>query len=442
MLCGTKLLISIIKSETYYQMVMSTLGRIRKARMASSKSIVKIRKNVISRLSGWIGLGCLLSAAGVSAELRPIGDSELSDVVGQAYMSIDKSYHPDATKNTSYTRINMGMDIDIQTNIEYMELGRYERDDPYGEQKPADVMASNFSLGQIYDSSYYDRNPNAARPVKDDGSGYQNGEIVPFKIVDQFIEFAYDEDSKQMTGVRIGFGEAKGMLSGNIEALTGNIDVDIRDEGEGMKAATSDGTFADKLLVLLTPLLEAGSPIEAQAQLVDKDGNLDPIRSTMIGIADNEQFVLSGASGFTRWSVKNLLGSFSSSEIDVPNCSFFWCPGGDINIYVKDCKVLGVQACFNLSQFESFPIGTITESNGNRYLSGSATGMFISFQTQDLEWLQDVRKQNPNNDDFVRATSGAFFNIPNGSVTVNMAEALHGVEGMRTEYIDRGKGLF
>jgi len=260
--------------------------------------------------------------------------------------------------------------------------------------------------------------------------------------VDPFIEFAYDESSEQMTGVRIGFGEAKGMLSGNIEALTGNIDVDIRDEGQGMKAATSNGNFADKLLVLLTPLLEGGSPIEAQAKLVDKDGNLDPIRSTMIGIADDEKFVLSGASGFTRWSIKNLLGGFSSSEIDVPNCSFFSCSGGDINIYVKDCKVLGVQACFNLSQFESFPIGGIEEVNGKRYLTSSASGMFISFQTQDLEWLQDVRKQNPSNDDFVRATAGAFFNIPNGSVTVNMAEALHGVEGMRTEYIDRGNGLF
>ena len=405
-------------------------------------NIVKIKTTVTSRLCRLISFGCVFAVAGVSAELKPIDDSGLSEVVGQAYVSIDKNFHPDSSNNTSYTRVNLGMDIDIQSNIEYMELGRYERNDPYGEQKPADVMASNFSLGQIYDSAYYNRNPNAARPIKDDGSGYQNGEIVPFKIVDPFLEFAFDEDTQQMTGVRIGFGEAKGMLSGNIEALTGNIDVDIRDEGEGMKAATSNGTFADKLLVLLTPLLEGGSPIEAQAQLVDKNGNLDPIRSTMIGIADDEKFVLSGAGGFTRWSIKNLLGSFSSSEIDVPGCSFFWCPGGDINIYVKDCKVLGVQACFNLSQFESFPIGKIEERNGNRYLTGSATGMFISFQTQDLEWLQDVRKQNPNNADFVKATSGAFFNIPNGSVTVNMAEALHGVEGVRTEYIDRGKGLF
>lgn len=387
---------------------------------------------------------CLLSLVGfpVSADLTPIDDEELSAVVGQAYISIDKTYHPDASKNTSYTRINMGLDIELQTNIEYLELGRYERNDPYGDQKPADVMATDFSLGYIYNSNYFNQNPDAARPIKDDGSGYQNGEIVPFEITDPFIEFAYDETTQEMTGVRIGFGEAKGMLSGNIESLTGNIDVDIRDQGEGMRAASSSGNLADQLLVLLTPLLEKDSPIEAQAQLVDQYGNLDPIRSTMIGIADNETFVLSGASGFTRWSVRNLLGGFSSSEIEVPNCSFFSCPGGDIIIYVNDCKVLGVDACFNLEQFESFPIGQIEERNGERYLTDSATGMFISFQTQDLEWLQDVRAQNPSAEDFVKATSGAFFNIPNSSVTVNLEEALNGVPRVRTEYIDRGNGLF
>ncbi|WP_250656517.1 hypothetical protein [Alkalimarinus coralli] len=410
--------------------------------MKALKSRFQIKINRTTK--AWISLGggLLLAASNVSAELKPVSDEVLSDVVGQAYISIDKTYHPEASKNTSYTRINMGMDIEIQSNIEYMELGRYERDDPYGVQKPADVMARDFSLGYIYDSNYFNQNPDAARPIKADGSGYQNGEIVPFKITDPFIEFAYDESSNEMTGVRIGFGEAQGVLSGNIEALTGNVDVDIRDQGEGMKAASSNGNFADQLLVLLTPLLEGDSPIEAQAQLVDQYGNYDPIRSTMIGIPDNQTFVLSGAGGFTRWSVKNLLGGFSSSEIEVPNCSFWSCPGGDIIIYVNDCKVLGVDACFNLEQFESFPIGQIEEQNGNRYLTGSSSGMFISFQTKDLEWLQDVREQNPSAEDFVKATSGAFFNIPNSSVTVNLEEALNGVPRVRTEYIDRGNGLF
>lgn len=399
-------------------------------------------KLVSTNINVLLILSLLPISSSVYADLTPIDDEGLAEVTGQAYISIDKTYHPDASKNTSYTRINMGMDIELQSSIDYLELGRYERVDQFGEQKPADVMVHNMSLGYIYDSNYFLQNPNAARPLKDDGTGYVDGEVVPFKITDPFIEFAYDEVTTEMTGVRIGFGEAKGVLSGNIEALTGNVDVDIRDRGEGMKAASSNGNLADRLLVLLTPLLEGNSPIEAQAQLVDQYGNADPIRSTMIGIPDNEKFVLSGAGGFTRWSVKNLLGGFSSSDIDVPNCSFFSCPGGDIIIYVNDCKVLGVDACFNLDQFESFPIGQIQEQNGNRYLTGPSSGMFISFQTKDLEWLQDVRAQSPSAEDFVKATSGAFFNIPNSTVTVNLEEALNGVPRVRTEYIDRGNGLF
>lgn len=377
------------------------------------------------------------------ARLKSLNDSDMSNIAGQAYLAVDQQSHASALGNTSFTRISMGLDIDIQTNIETLELGRYERnDDPYGERKESDVLVRNFSLGQIYDSAYYDRNPNAARPLKEDGSSYSNGEIVPFKIQDPFIEFAFDDDTNQVIGARIGFGRSQGMLSGDIDTLTGNVNVDILDRGEGMKSASSSGTLGDKLVVLLTPLLEGNSPLQTQAQLVDSAGHLDPIRSTMIGVPNGEKFTLSGASGFTRWSLKNLLGWSLSSDIEVPNCSFFSCPGGDIYISVNDCEVLGVQACFNLSDYGSFPIGDIQEVGGKRYLVGPSDGMFLSFQTKDLEWLKDVRKDNPSAVDFVQATKGAFFNIPNGVVEVNLSEALNGTERVRTEYIDRGKGLF
>lgn len=386
--------------------------------------------------------GFSVFAVPVFSELRALDDQDLSNVTGQAYIAIDQYSHPASQDSTSYTRINLGMDIEIQTNIETLELGRYDRNDPYGKQMPADVMINNFSLGYIYNERYYSDNPDAARPLKDDGSSYKNGDIVPFKITDPFVEFAFDDATNEIKGARIGFGESQGMLSGNVQALTGNVDVDILDRGEGMRAASSSGNLADRLLVLLTPLLEGSSPIQTQAILVDDQGNPDPIRSTMIGVENGEKFTLSGASGFTRWSVKNLLGGFSSSEIEVPGCSFWSCPGGDILIYTQDCKVLGVQACFNLEQFESFPIGKVEEIGGKRYLTAPASGMFMSFQTEDMGWLKDVRNANPTAADFVQATSGAFFNIPNGTVQVNLNEALNGVPGLRREYIDRGNGLF
>ena len=384
----------------------------------------------------------------VSAEagLQPISDEQMSEVTGQAFLSVDRQYHPDPDNTTSYTRVNLGMDIEIQTNVDVLELGRYERE---GEKAgSSDVLIRDFALGYINNQAYYQRNPKAARQYRPDGSSYNENEIVPFMIDNPFFEFAFDEATNEVVGVRLGFGDAMGVLSGKIETLTGNVNVDIIDRGEGLRDASSSGNFFDQLIVLLTPLLEGGSPLATKAQLVygdDNDprvGELDPIRAEYTGIPNGEKFVLENAGSFTRWSVKNLIGWGSSSEIEVPNCSFFSCGSGDIYVYADGCRVLGIDACFDLDIYNSFPIGQVEEVNGERRLTGPADGAFISFQTKDLDWLKDVKKSDLTVEDFIRATSGAFFNIPNGATEVNLNVALNGTDRYRTEYIDRGRGLF
>lgn len=390
---------------------------------------------------------CLALAASSSyAELRPITDTQMSEVTGQAFISVDRQYHPAPEDNIAYTRVNLGMDIDIQTEADVLELGRYERD---GEKVgTSDVLIRNFALGYINNQAYYDANPKAPRTFKPDGSAYAEGEIVPFHIDSPFFEFAYDQATQEMVGVRLGFGKSMGVLSGNIETLTGNVNVNIIDHGEGLSSASSTGNIFDQLIVLLTPLLEGNSPLETKARLVygaDGDpniGSLDPVRAEYIGVPDGEKFVLRDAGGFTRWSVKNLIGWGSSSEIEVPGCSFFSCPSGDIYVYAKDCLVLGIDSCFDLDIYNSFPVGQLGEQNGVRAITGPADGAFISFQTRDLDWLKDVSKTDMTPEDVVRATAGAFFNIPNGATEVNLQEALIGTQRYRTEYIDRGKGLF
>src|SRR5690554_1110144 len=127
----------------------------------------------------------LILPSAAIAGLDPISDEEMSEVTGQAFLSVDRNYHPDPSKNTAYTRVNLGMDIEIQTNVDVLEIGRYERD---GEKSgTSDVLIENFGLGYINNQQFFDANPEATRQVKPDGTAYAEGEIVPSTSVTRFL---------------------------------------------------------------------------------------------------------------------------------------------------------------------------------------------------------------------------------------------------------------
>ena len=120
-----------------------------------------------------------------SAQLQAISDEAMSEVTGQAFVSIDRQYHPDAQQNVAYTRVNLGLDLDVQLEADVLELGRYERN---GEAAgSSDVLINDFALGYINNQAYFDRNPDAPRQRKADGSAYGEGEIVPFSISNPFL---------------------------------------------------------------------------------------------------------------------------------------------------------------------------------------------------------------------------------------------------------------
>ena len=367
------------------------------------------------------------------AELKAINDSDLSEITGQAAISIDENSYAAADSNIKYMRINLGMDIETQLNADLLELGKYERNDPIGKARDADIIIEDFSLGSIYDSNYYQQNPQMAMPLKSNGSRYTDGEIVPFKITDPFIEFALDKTTGEPIGVRIGLGEAEGQLSGLIKSLTGNMNIDILDRGEGLKEASSSGNLFDQLVVLLAPYLTSGDPLESKAVLLDANGNPDPIRATMAGVPNGEKFTIKDTNALTRFAIW-ALGPTLSSDVEID--------GNDIIMTVQDCAVIGINTCFDLEQFQTLAIGKITEGpGGQRYLSGPETGSFLSFQSKNLKWLKDIKNNNPNASQFIEATQGSYLNIPNG-LTLNLKESLDGIPRVRTEYIDRGIGLF
>ena len=404
---------------------------------------VVISKN--SRL--FIFICSLFFSAFTAAELKPMSDEGLSDITGQAYVSIDKTYHPTET-DVSYTRVNLGMDIETNMKADVMELGKYERE---GEAAgSADLLIENFGLGYIHSKDYARKHPYVPMMLKDDGTEYAEGELVPFSIKDPFIEFAHDENTNEVIGVRIGFGETKGILSGTMKSLTGNIDVDIRDYGAGIKAASSEqGNVLDKLLIAITPLLVKDGPLEAQAKLVDSDGNLDEIRSSNIGIPNGEDFTIHEADIIAALAVKGLSSvDLISSGVEIERTSWFGCgiipvmPCYDMMIESKDCLMLGVQTCFPLSDFKSLPVGKVEKINGKNVITDSVNGMFLSFQSRDMDWSTSKAGAAATLADYIPTTQGAFFNVPNGAIEVNLNEVYKGVPSVRLEYIDRGVGLF
>jgi len=327
------------------------------------------------------------------AQLVPIDEAELSGMTGQAFINIDQT----SSSSIDFTKFTFGLDVKTSLNSDLLELGRYERS---GETAgSSDIRISDFALGEI-DS---------------------NGNIIPFEIKDPFIELAFEDNGgkQDLVGVRLGFGGAKGALSGNIESLTGSVNVSIRDTASGLAAA---GT----LLGDLSAALLASSPIEAEAVLVNGSGNLDPIRATKIGIPNGEKFNIYADSLGDRIAL-NLASVIPG--LDCIDGSFFGgCKHGQITS--NDCGALGIPTCFDLANYNTLDVGE-KQSDGS---FDFANGLFLSFQTKPVTWNDGSVSTN--------TVSGAFLNVPNGGLEVTLEQAFTGTERVRTRYVDPYFGGF
>ncbi len=305
------------------------------------------------------------------SELRPMTESELALTQGQAFIGLDQ-YTQDGL---DFTRINMGVDIEIVMNADEMVFGEYAR---AGETQTADIRFDNYAMGYID----------------------QNGIVRPFEMKDPFFEFAYDRTggTDDFVGFRFGFGESMGMMSMDAKSLTGNIDVVI----------AGDFTFTLDGSDYLWDPLDIFKPVDLDLQasgasaLVDANGDPDPIRATTIGMANGTDF----------------------------NIEFL---GLDIPVAVENCQLGAENLCFPLNSFESMLIGG-EDSNGDLI---PIEGLFQSFQTRNVTWGNAAAGETQ-----VATTSGAFFNVPRGSVNITPDEAAAGTPRLATEFIDRGVGRF
>ena len=226
------------------------------------------------------------------AELQAMTEGELELTDGQAFIGLDQ-YSQDGL---DFTRVNMGVDIEIVMNADEVVFGEYDR---AGESETADIRFNNYSMGYID----------------------QYGEVRPFEMKDPFFEFAYDRsDGKDdFVGFRFGFGESRGMMSMNAVSLTGNISVEI-----GGDFTPLPDTILDFIVLDAT----------GRSSLVTPDGEEDVIRATHIGIPNGEMFI-----------------------IDDPLARFLGIDEIIVNDCVASALGTSSPMCFPLNTFESMLIG-------------------------------------------------------------------------------------
>lgn len=323
------------------------------------------------------------------AQLEPLNDLQLAKSAGQAAITIDKH----TLNGLNYTRVDLGLEIKTSIIADKVELGRYSRN---GESQPADILIENFALGAINDS----------------------GNMEPFEIRNPYIEYATNS-SGTIEGFRLGFGQARGSLSGDIKSLTGSVDIKIEDNTsnlhhavEGDNAGTI-GTF----LGLVTSFLTNGAPLSANAGLVhgpdsSSSGEPDLVRASYVGVANGFAININDVPFLSQLALR-------PTAAILPGVS---CSGGICRTLVMsadDCSFVGgIQACFPLSDFKSLEIG---DGNG-----GFNSGTFLSAQKQGVAWKDG---------NTVTATqSGFFMNIPNAGIVVTLEEATQGISRERTHY--------
>lgn len=309
-----------------------------------------------------------------NAQLVPIDEHELSDMTGQAFINVDRLQ---TAKNSSdqtidTTKITLGLDIKTSINADLIDLGNYDRNGNAG----SDIRINDFALGRI-----------------DSG-----GNIIPFEISDPFIELAFDTDAEgkeNLIGLRFGFGGAKGALSGNIESLTGKVNVDI----VGTAKPIRDVAGGFNRFLLSVAGVSDNTRLRATAELVQPNGAPNSVRATMVGIPNGD--TLGCESGCNLRGLSNALLSLFASN---------------------DCAVLGIDTCFPINTYRTLEIG---DKQGDGSFTESS-GLYLSFLSKTLIWEPGT----------TQAETGAFLNVPTGGLEVDFEQAFSGIERARTRYVD------
>ena len=336
--------------------------------------------------------------------LEPLQDRELSEVTGQAFVSVDSSSYSEGGETWDFRRINLGLDIQTLLTADELVVGEFERS--FGDGDGTAPMVIEGADGSTRTADYiYDADGNVAVPsadlilenfalgsVKDPYSA--NPEVDPFRIRAPYIELAYQDNEqgvRQVVGFRMGFGRAQGYLSADLLSVTGNFEALVVGNGtDAYRSACVDGKTASWEQCLLLSAVQ-GSVIYSPIELLDGyTGNALPE-----GTEEDAGYIKRAT-----WAGVPTGGNFSTSS---------WLSGILPLLTAKNCEISGVKSCLKTSIYQSIYLGLPEDQRpeGATFEETSARGMFVSLQSQDVPW-EDL--SGLSNAGRVYTERGAFFN--------------------------------
>ena len=380
--------------------------------------------------------------------LEAISDQEMGGITGQAFITIDTSNYSDTTYGDyEFSKVNLGVDIEIMANADSIKLGTFERQ--FGSEGTAPVVDVTFDSngnriveyitdesGQVAVRDSDLHLDNFALGRVDDAFG-DNPTLVPFNIHNPYLELAYavdDNGVRRIAGVRIGAESAYGNLSADLISLTGAfegkvigtaavayqnacVDSDTGNWFDCLALAIAGDTLIESELDLLDGA--TGNAIPA-----DSDGQIRALyikRAQWAGIQNGDYFTTTDPDNGLRGIIELLA-------------------------VADDCKASGVVTCFPISIYDSIYIGVddANESDDN-FTDNGARGLFVSLQSEVVPWKDFSGLPDA---DRIYAEHGAYLNsakymTADGAVkyplVLDLYEGLTGVQRVNT-CVGRTKG--
>ena len=152
------------------------------------------------------GLLCGL-AAPARAQGVPLDDEQLSEVWGQALLTLENS----SLNGLEFTRLTLGADVQLNANFTKVRLGEYSYSARNGTGADIDIGALRFG--------------------RSDGSDAQR--VV--NITDPYFEFVYrnaaDGSGREVVGMRLGFKGIQGDIGIAMNTVSGSLRIDAGSAG-------------------------------------------------------------------------------------------------------------------------------------------------------------------------------------------------------------------